>query len=122
MKLKRLREFSQNVYNQMRTAKDAVFELMDAAILTLRPSCLAELSLSYVFRREWDSAYEALSDCRPHWLNLLKLFILEIPPIIQPILVADHSPYSLPDAVTLTEKTYEYQASSVSVNPPVGVG
>ena len=33
MKLKQLHEFRQNVYNQMGAAKDAVFELMDAALL-----------------------------------------------------------------------------------------
>lgn len=55
MKLKRLHQFRQNIYDQMGTAKDAVFELMDAAILTRSPSCLAELSLSSVFRRQWHS-------------------------------------------------------------------
>ncbi len=34
MRLKRLQKFRQNIYNQMATAKDAVFELMDAALLT----------------------------------------------------------------------------------------
>ena len=52
----------------------------------------------------------------------MKLYTQEIPQNIQPILVADHSPYSGPDAVTLTERTYEYQPSSISVNRPVGVG
>ncbi|MEM7591468.1 MAG: hypothetical protein AAF383_08100 [Cyanobacteria bacterium P01_A01_bin.83] len=44
----------------MGNAKDAVFELTDAAILTRSPESLAELSLSPVFRRKWHSTYEAL--------------------------------------------------------------
>ncbi|EAW36207.1 hypothetical protein [Lyngbya sp. PCC 8106] len=66
MKLKRLQEFHQNVYNQIGAAADAIFELMNAALLTRNPSCLVELSLSSVFFRKLHSAYEFLSDCRPH--------------------------------------------------------
>ncbi|NEQ82413.1 MAG: hypothetical protein F6K26_19845 [Moorea sp. SIO2I5] len=34
MKLKRLKEWSERVYNQIGAAKDAVFELMDATLLS----------------------------------------------------------------------------------------
>ena len=59
MKLKRLQEFRENIYHQMGAAKDAVFELMDTALLTRYPSCLAELSLSSIFRRNWHSTYKS---------------------------------------------------------------
>ncbi|MFY7805383.1 MAG: hypothetical protein WAN66_05310 [Limnoraphis robusta] len=49
MTLKRLQEFHQNVYNQMGAAADAVFELMDAALLTPNPCFLAELSQACCF-------------------------------------------------------------------------
>ncbi len=39
----------------------------------------AELSLSPVFRRQWPSLYEALSDCRPKRHKLRKLYIKQVP-------------------------------------------
>ena len=57
-----LKEFRKQLYHCLGKAKDAVFELTDAAILSRHPSSLAELSLSPVFRRQWHSTYEALED------------------------------------------------------------
>ena len=47
--------FRDQVYHCLGNAKDAAFELTDAAILSRHPSSLAELSLSPVFRRQWHS-------------------------------------------------------------------
>ena len=55
-------------------AKDAVFELSDAAILSRHPSSLAELSLSPVFRRQWHSTYEAVEDCNPSRYKLMEVY------------------------------------------------
>ncbi len=52
-----LKTFRKQLYHCLGNAKDAVFELTDAAILSRHPSSLAELSLSPVFRRQWHSTY-----------------------------------------------------------------
>lgn len=63
--MENLRRFRQQSYEALGKAKDAVFELMDAVLLTRSVSSLAELSLCPVFRRKWSSIYEGLEDSRP---------------------------------------------------------
>ncbi len=70
MNLERLKEFRQSADEAMGKAKDAVFELMDAVLLTRSVSSFVELSLSPVFRRQWSSLYEAIYDSRPQQQNL----------------------------------------------------
>ncbi len=84
MNLERLKEFRQSAYEAMGKAKDAVFELMDAVLLTRSVSSFVELSLSPVFRRQWSSLYEAIYDSRPQQQNLRKLYIEQIPQNNQP--------------------------------------
>ena len=61
MKRARLEEFFQAAYKHLGRAKDATFELTDAILLTRNIYCLAELSLSPVFRRKWPSIYQVLA-------------------------------------------------------------
>ena len=117
-----LKLFRDQVYHCLGNAKDAVFELTDAAILTRNPSSLAELSLSPVFRRQWHSTYEALSDCRSSRDEMMAVYTKQIKPSPRPLLVGDHSAWFRPDAVTLQERTYEHQPSRISVNRPIGIG
>ena len=65
MKFEQLQQFRQQAYQYLGQASDATFELADAAISTRHVSCLADLALSPLFRRQWSSIYEALQDCRP---------------------------------------------------------
>ncbi len=51
MQVDKLKTFRQEVYNRLGAARDATFELTDAVLLTRNASCLADLSLSPVFRR-----------------------------------------------------------------------
>ncbi|MFM6079178.1 MAG: transposase, partial [Dolichospermum sp.] len=51
MKRTSLEEFRQAAYQNLGRAKDATFELTDAILLTRNIYCLADLSLSPVFRR-----------------------------------------------------------------------
>jgi hypothetical protein len=53
MKRARLEEFRQAAYQHLGRAKDATFELTDAILLTRNIYCLADLSLSPVFRRSF---------------------------------------------------------------------
>ena len=117
-----LKLFRDQVYHCLGNAKDAVFELTDAAILSRNPTSLAELSLSTIFRRQWHSIYEAVSDCNPSREKMMELYIKQIRLNQRPLLVGDHSAWLRPDAVTLQERTYEHKPSRISVNKPIGVG
>ena len=53
MKYDRYQKFRQETYLMLGKAKDATFELMDSVMTTRNASCLAEFSLSPLFRRKW---------------------------------------------------------------------
>jgi hypothetical protein len=59
MIFEQLREFRQSVYEQIGKARDAVFELMDAVLVSPSIPSFVSLSLSPVFRRQWPSLYAA---------------------------------------------------------------
>ncbi|MHC5824296.1 MAG: NF041680 family putative transposase [Nostoc sp.] len=122
MKRARLEEFRQAVYKHLGRAHDATFELTDAILLTRNVYCLADLSLSPVFRRKWSSVYEALQDSRPQRQKLMQLYIKQIPTVERPLLAGDHTNWSRPDAVTLQERTYEHSGTSIAGNKPITVG
>ena len=86
-----LQEFRQAIYNNLRKAQDATFELMDALLLTRTAQSLADLSLSCVFRRQWPSVYEALQDTRPDRQQLMKLYIQQLPRSERILLAGDHT-------------------------------
>jgi hypothetical protein len=75
MKYDRYQKFRQETYSMLGKAKDATFELMDSVMTTRNASCLAEFSLSPLFRRKWSSTYEALQDSRPNPNKLMKRYI-----------------------------------------------
>jgi hypothetical protein len=79
MKYDRLKTFRQDTYSMLGKAHDATFELMDSIMTTRNASCLAEFSLSPLFRRKWSSTYEALQDSRPNRNKLMRRYIQEIP-------------------------------------------
>lgn len=122
MKRPRLEQFRQAAYEYLGRAKDATFELTDAILLTKNIYCLAELSLSPVFRRKWPSIYEALQDSRPQRQKLMQLYIKQIPTEKRPLLAGDHTNWSRPDAVKLKERTYEHSGTSIPGNKPITVG
>jgi hypothetical protein len=79
MKYDRYLKFRQETYQMLGKAKDATFELMDSIMTTRNASCLAEFSLSPLFKRKWSSTYEALQDSRPNRNKLMKRYIQEMP-------------------------------------------
>jgi hypothetical protein len=84
----------------------ATFELADAVMTTRHISCLGDLAMSALFRREWSSAYEALQDCRPDREQLMQLYIQQISQVERPVLAIDHTAWLRPYAPTLKERTY----------------
>ena len=119
MEYERYRKFRQETYSMLGKAKDATFELMDSVMTTRNASCLAEFSLSPLFRRKWSSTYEALSDSRPNRNKLMKRYIQEMPSSEYVLLGIDHTAWGRRGAKTLQDRTYEHQASS---NNSVTVG
>ena len=72
--LKKLVRFRNEIYQLLGKAKDATFELMDAILTTRNTYSLVELSLSPLFRRKWQSIYEAIQDCSPNRHELMKCY------------------------------------------------
>ena len=116
-----LQAFRRAAYDCLRQAQDALFELVDAALLTPAVTAFAELSCAPVFRRRWPSLYEALQDGRPARAALLKLYVGLLP--TQRLIVAgDHTAWSRLAAPTLRERTIEHQPTPVPGNRPITVG
>jgi hypothetical protein len=112
MEYERYQKFRQETYQMLGKAKDATFELMDSVMTTRNASCLAEFSLSPLFRRKWSSTYEALQDSRPNRNKLMKRYCKEIPSSEYVLLGIDHTAWGRRGAKTLKDRTYEHQASS----------
>ncbi|MDJ0597127.1 MAG: hypothetical protein QNJ72_45430 [Pleurocapsa sp. MO_226.B13] len=74
---------------------------------TRNASCLAEFSLSPLFRRKWSSTYEALEDSRPNRNKLMKRYIEEITSSRYVLLAIDHTAWGRRGAKTLKDRTYE---------------
>ena len=94
----------------MGNAKDGLFDLMDAVLITRGVKSFVELSLSPVFRRKWSSIYEVLQDSNPPREELMRSYIEQIPHTERIVLAADHTAWPRLEAITLKERTYEHHA------------
>jgi hypothetical protein len=118
----KLKAFRQVADQYLTREGDSTFELTDAILLTRHAYCLADLSLSPVFRRTWSSIYEAWQDCRPQRHKLMQLDIKQMPTDVRPILSGDHTAWPQLDALTLQERTIEHQQPGIYGNHPITVG
>lgn len=118
----KLRTFRHQVYTLIGKGRDALFDLMDAVLVSRSVYSFAEFSLSPVFRRRWSSLYEALQDSVPPRLQLLDLYSEQIETDQQIVLAGDHTAWSRLQAPTLRERTYEHQATPMSGAQPVTLG
>lgn len=110
MIFEQLNQFRQSVYAQLGKAQDAVFELMDAVLTSVRPVSFVSLSQSPVFRRQWPSIYAALHDSRLPQAKLKQELIGRIDTAKQPILAGDRTFWPRQDAVTLKERIYDHDS------------
>jgi hypothetical protein len=108
MIFQKLQEFRKSIYEYLGTAKDAVFEIMDAVLTSPSINSYVSLSMNPLFRRKWSSIYEALQDNRPARAKLMKLMVQEIPTEEQPLLAGDSSVWLRPDALTLKERGFQH--------------
>jgi hypothetical protein len=122
MTLDKLKQFRSGVYSILGNAKDVLFDLMDAVLVTRSVYSFVELSVSPVFRRQWPSIYEALEDGNPPREELMWLYIKQLSQPEQLVLAGDHTVWPRLEAVTLKERTYEHQAQPMSEAKPVTVG
>jgi hypothetical protein len=122
MSLAKLQAFRQSTYECLGQAHDALFELMDAVLLTPKAASFVQLSLSPVFRRQWSSVYAALHDGRPNRGALMQLYMQQIPQTGRVVLAGDHTAWPRVYAKTLKERTYEHHGGEGMGKKPVTVG
>jgi hypothetical protein len=84
--LTRLAAFRQSLYGCFTSARDALFELLDAVLTPPQLASFPELSCAPVFRRQWPGLYEALQDGAVDTTALLKLQVKSLPPSDCPLL------------------------------------
>lgn len=118
----RLRAFRHKSYMLIGNGKDALFDLLDAVLVSRSVYSFAELSVAPVFRRQWSSLYEALQDSKPPRLEWMGLYIEQMPRDERVVLAGDHTAWSRLQAETLRERTYEHQATPLSGGKPVTLG
>jgi len=121
--LNKLTAFRQAAYSNLGAARDALFELADAVLLTPHLNSFAELSQAPVFRRRWPSVYEALQDGRPDRHALRQLYQHQLPDDLpRVLLMGDHTAWPRPQASTLRQRTVEHQPNPVPGAKPITVG
>ena len=104
-----LRHFRQTIYDCFGASKDALFELMDAVLLSPSLPSFVSLSQHPIFRRQWSSTYAALHDGRIHRAKLHRHLVQQIKVKEQPLLVGDSSHWLRPDAQTLKDRGFHHQ-------------
>ncbi len=108
MIFKQLQQFRQTIYDSLGKAKDAVFELMDAVLVSPSIASFVSLSQSPVFRRQWSSVYEAIHDSRVSSTQLMRVLVKEVSSEGQPFLAGDSSVWLRPQASTLQDRCNQY--------------
>src|SRR5215210_3360946 len=117
-----LRQFRADVYQRFGSRRDALFELLDAAIVAGLAPSLAHLSLTAVHRRGWGSLYDALASGSlevPRLRELVGRYPLDDG---QPIYALDTSIWPRNDAETSPERGYYYSAARQSAGQPIVAG
>jgi len=84
-----LQQFRQALYDTLGNARDGLFDLMDAVLVSAYLTSFVSLSQSPVFRRQWASTYAALHDSRLPRAKVRKLLVSQIATHQQPILAGD---------------------------------
>lgn len=140
----RFQDFRQKLYNCFESYSDACMDLLDALAGNTGADSIAELSLSPLFPRSYNSVYKAIKESfnttsqqmndkveveveveveKPN--NLIRV-VSEL--IEQPqqrpfyLFATDTTPHPRPYAKTLPERGYIYQPNTIKGNKPVNIG
>ncbi len=117
-----LRQFRAGVYQCFGSRRDALFELLDAAIVAGLAPSLAHRSLTAVHRRGWGSLYDALVSGSlevPRLRELVGRYPLDDG---QPIYALDTSIWPRDDAETSPERGFYFSSSRQSAGQPIVAG
>ncbi|WP_219884696.1 transposase, partial [Merismopedia glauca] len=111
-----------------------VMELLDALSGNQNAKSVAELSLSPLFRRDYNSLYKGIQDFLPppeqaineaSQDNLLSVVSATVPPPFSRsfyLFGLDVTPYPRPHSGTLEDKKYIYQPNQIKGNKPINIG
>ena len=120
-----LERFRKRAYSLLGNGRDSLCDLMDAVLTSRSVTSFAELSLSPVFRRAWQSLYKVLMRSAPPNLKLLSLYRDYLPTPAtgtQMLLAGDHTAWPRVWSPTLKERTYEHKPQSHSDDSAVTIG
>lgn len=105
--LERLKRFREQVYEELLTGiPSALFELIDALLMTENWERFPELSLSPVFRRQWSSIYQAIEDGTIDSSAMSKMVLSELPSGGVQCFPLDGTKWPHPSARTLPDLVY----------------
>jgi DDE superfamily endonuclease len=121
-KLNLLVEFRQAIYGCFKQAGDALFELLDALLLSPRLRSFPELSCVPVFRRKWSSLYECLQDGRIDDEQRLDLCLKNLPANERLILIGDSTAWPRLYTETLEDCSIQHQPTPIVLQKPITVG
>ncbi|HKZ83760.1 MAG TPA: transposase, partial [Anaerolineae bacterium] len=117
-----LHEFRQRVLGIFNRRADALFELMDALLLTLDPRSPVELSTSPAFRRRFSMVYDALQHGQVEPERARQLLAQAEP--AEALTLAGYAVYGVdttvdprPDAETLPDRSKVYGSLGIAVTP-----
>ena len=124
MKLNKLIEFRQQIYNHaLGKARDAQFELVDAVLSNCRLNSLSELSLAPVHQPQWPSSYAALENGTQDRGWLYAYFCEQVPDLAVTVCALDSPVWSHPRARTLEDLRYAYSPThAIKTSIVQGVG
>ena len=100
-----LQNFRQTLYRSLGNGRDALFDLMDAVLVSACIVSFVSLSQSPVFRRQWSSTYAALQDSQLPRAQVRQLLVSQVAQHRQPLLVGDASRWHRPAAHRLRDCT-----------------
>jgi DDE superfamily endonuclease len=115
-------KFRQAIYNCFQQAGDALFELLDALLLSPRLTSFPELSCVPVFRRQWPSLYECLQDGRIDNEQRLDLCLKHLPANERPILIGDSTAWPRLYTQTLEDCSIQHQPTPIVLQKPITIG
>lgn len=107
-----LRQFRQELYDDLDHRQDSLFELVDSVLCADRPTTLVRLSLSPAFRRCWPSTCDALADGSLDAAAMRRLFVRSLPQSStrrREVWAVDGTVWPRPAAISSPERTWEYR-------------
>jgi hypothetical protein len=102
--------------------RDSLMELADALMTSRFSSALAELSLSPLFHRGWNSVYDALGEGQVDQEALTTLLPALLPQESIGSYAQDGTDYPRPQAKTAKDRTFTHSASHSTKGEPVVIG